>query len=218
MTTPTFIFEPPPPAEAPATQAAPTQQAAPPIQQRNSYPPGQPPLGGPPKALGKTPTNVSQIEFPISGIQGTLYQGPLLSGPTPGVNGAVGTAVMVLALQIDSTMGNFDLPIQFPGGTFLRSFSAVTYQAGLVGCIVNFGSQLGATDIAVVDVPLAAAILAPVPPTAQLPLWDKACPTCPFQMWMGVTLNPGGAQGGTIILVEYIRLASPWSAPATKGS
>ena len=33
---------------------------------------------------------------------------------------------------------------------------------------------------------------------------------------MNVSANPGGSAGGTIILVEYVRLASPWSAPATQ--
>ena len=54
---------------------------------------------------------------------------------------------MTLAIQIDYTMGNFDLPIQFPGGTFLRSFSCVTYQAGIGAAMIEFGTQQGASDI-----------------------------------------------------------------------
>jgi hypothetical protein len=204
-------------ADQPVEQAAaPTQQAAPPITTRNTYPAGQPTLGGPPKPLLKTPTSVSQIMFPISGVQGTLYQGPLISGPTPGVAGAAGTAILTLALQIDWTMGNFNLPIQFPGGSFIMSLSAVTYAAGLAGVIANFGSQSGAVDIGKVTIPPAGTVLAPAPPDAQLPLWDKTCPTCPFQAWLGVTGNTGNTSGGTIVLVQYVRLASPWSSPATK--
>lgn len=168
-------------------------------------------MSAPPKPLRKTPTGIGQIMFP-DGLLATHFQGPLVSGPVAGVQGASGSAVLTLTLQIDGTMGNFSIPVQFPGGSFLQSISAITYATGLAAT-VTLGKQTGASDIATVTLPAKGAIEPPVPPDAQLPLWDDTCPTCPFQCWLNVTGNTA-SNGGAIVLIEYVRLAAPWSDPA----
>lgn len=183
----------------------------PPILLRNTYPPGQPEIGSPPKPLRKTPQAVTQIMFP-DGTQSTHFQGPVVSGPAPGVQGAAGSARLTLSLQVDGTMGNFSVPIRFPGGSLLESISAVTYATGLAAT-VELGTTQGAADVATVTLPAYGAFEDPVPPGVQMPLWDAALPEEPFQIWLTVAGNTVST-GGAIILINYIRLAGPWSDPA----
>lgn len=186
-----------------------------PILLRNSYPPDQPAKSAPPKSLGSTPVGVSQIMFP-DGVQATHFVGPLVSGPTPGVQGAAGSAKLVLTLQIDWSMGNFSIPVQFPFGSFLESITAVTYETGLnAATTVQLGTQQSASDIVTIDeLPAKGAVLEPELPGAQLPVWSDQCPFCPFQMWLTVSGNTGATAGGAILLVNYVRLAAPWSPHA----
>jgi hypothetical protein len=152
--------------------------------------------------------------YPMSGVASSHFTGALVSGATPGVQAAAGTALLALALQIDGSMGNFDLPIQFPGGSFLASFTAVTVAAGLPGVIVvNLGTQQTLADIGVITVPALGAIAAPVQPLEQLPIWGAVSPLVPFQIWLHVGGNTASA-GITILVINYQRLASPWSGPA----
>lgn len=187
--------------------------ATPPIQLRNTYPPGQPAMSAAPKPLRRTPTGVGQIMFP-DGVLATHFQGPLVSGPTPGVQGAAGSATLTLTLQIDWSQGDYSIPIQFPGGCFLQSLSAITYETGL-GASVQLGTQQGGSDIGTVTLPAKGAVSPPQTPGAQLPVWDDQCPFCPFQAWLTVSGNTGATQGGAIVLITYVRLAAPWSSPAT---
>jgi len=190
-----------------------------PINQRNTYPPGQPAMSAPPKRLGTKPTGISQIMYP-DGIAATHIQGPLVSGPTPGVQGASGSAQLTLTLQIDSSMGNFSIPIQFPGGSFIQSITAVTYETGLdAGASVQLGQQVNTADIMAATVlPAKGAVLTPVLPLIHMPLWDGVCPMCPFQAWLTVTGNVSHPTGGSIVIITYTRLAGPWSVPATNYS
>jgi hypothetical protein len=165
-----------------------TPLAVPPIQLRSTYPAGMPPLGKPPAPLGKTPTSIAQMMFPAIGIPGTHFQGALVSGATPGVQGAAGSALLTLTLQLDSSMGNFDLPIQFPGGSFLTSFTAVTYAPGLAATAA-LGTQQAGTDIGSFVLPALGAVAAPVPPSVQLPVWSAVAPVSPFQAWLHVASN-----------------------------
>lgn len=185
--------------------------ATPPIQLRNTYPPGQPTMSAAPKPLGKTPTSILQIMFP-DGVLASHFQGPLVSGPVQGVQGAAGSALLTLTLQIDYTQGNYSIPIQFPGGSFLQSISAVTYETGLAATI-TLGTQQGASDIGTITLPAKGTVGAPLTPSVQLPLWDDECPFCPFQGWLNVSGNVS-TSGGAILLINYARLAGPWSGPA----
>lgn len=156
---------------------------------------------------------MGEIMFP-DGILATHVQGPLVSGPVGGVQGAAGSAVLTLTLQIDWSMGNFSIPLKFPGGSFLQSITAVTYEAGL-GATVQLGTQQGASDIGTVTLPAKGAVAPAVPPNAQLPMWDDECPFCPFQAWLTVSGNTGATAGGAVVLITYARLAAPWSGPAS---
>lgn len=180
---------------------------------RSSYPPGQPGPGVAPKPLGFTPTSVNQIMFPGS-LPGTLFSEPVLSGPTPGVGGAVGAARLTMALLVDYTMGNFNLPITFPGGSFLLAINSVTFQAGLTTATIQLGQLSGAGDIVVVAPPAKGATAPPQQPGVQLPLWDAVSPYQPFTCWLGVGANTGETAGGVIVLVDYARIAGSWSLPA----
>lgn len=189
--------------------------ATPPIQLRNTYPAAQASIGPAPKPLGGAPTSVNQIEFPGS-VLGTHFAGPLISGPAPGANYASGSAFLALTLQIDWSMGNFNIPVQFPSGSFIQSVTAVTYEAGLGAAVsVSLGTQSGATDIVSFTLPAKGTVLPPVEPTVQLPLWDGVCPFCPFQAWLSVGSNTGHTAGGAIVIIQYVRVAAPWS-PAAK--
>jgi hypothetical protein len=191
--------------------------APPPIQARSTYPPGAPSLGWPPKTFGKTPVNAAQIMTP--GAQPTThFSGPVVSGPAPGI-GAMGAAQLTLCLQLDYSMGNFSVPVSFPNGSFLQSLNAATYAAGLpsspLTLIVTLGTQTGLADIAAaLTLPATGAVVAPVLPAAQLPLWDAVSPLVPFQMWLNVAGNTGATAGGAVIMVNYLRIPGPWSGPA----
>lgn len=188
-------------------------QTLPPIQLRSSYPPGQPDMGAAPTQLGSTPQGVAQIMYPGTAL-GTLFQGPVLSGPTPGVNGAVGSARLDLCLQVDGSMGNFNLPVQFPGGSFLLSIDAITLVDGM-NAFISLGTENGQGDIATVPLPAAGAYAPTVPPAVQLPLWDAAAPQEPFTMWLNVSTNAAQTAGIALVIVNYIRIPAPWSEPAT---
>jgi len=184
----------------------------PPILLRNTYPPGQPEQGWAPRPLRRTPEGVNEIMFPGS-IIGSHFQGPLISGPVPGVDGAAGSAVLLLSLKIDYTMGDFSVQVPFPGGSFLQSLNAVTYETGL-GATVTLGTQTTMSDIGTVPLPALNATAAPIQPSRQLPLWDAVLPEEPFTAWINVTGNTGATAGGAIVLINYIRIAAPWSDPA----
>ena len=188
--------------------------ATPPILTRNTYPPGMPSIGAAPKPLKATPTSINQIASP-DGAKATHFQGPLVSGPTPGVQGAIGSAKLVLTVQLDWSMGNFSIPIQFPGGSFLQGFNAACYETGLpAGIAVSLGSQQNGSDIAVWSLPAKGSIEAVAPPLKQMPVWSDSCPFCPFQCWLTVTGNTGSTVGGVLLFIEYLRCAGPWSTPA----
>jgi len=146
-------------------------------------------------------------------INGTHFQGPLISGPTPGVDGAAGSALLVLSLQIDYTMGDFSIPVPFPGGSFLQSLNAVTYEAGLTAT-VTLGAQTGQSTIGTIALPALNATGASIQPARQLPLWNAVPPEQPFTAWLNVAGSAGTA-GGAIILIHYVRVTGPWSDPAT---
>lgn len=207
-------FQPPNLPGNPPDQPEAAPAAVPPIQLRSTYPAGLPPLGVAPKLFGKTPVSIAQIMFPAIGIAGTHFQGPLVSGATPGVAGAAGTAETILALQIDGSMGNFDLPIQFPGGSFLIWTSAFTYATGIPGtAVITLGTQQGGSDIETMVLPALNAVTPRQTPAVQLPVWGAVAPVSPFQAWLHVSANTASA-GGAIIAVAYLRLAGPWSGPA----
>lgn len=190
-----------------------TPAALPPILLRNTYPPGQPEMGYPPKLLRRTPQGADEIMFPGS-LQGTLFQGPVLSGPAPGIDGAVGAARLTLSLQIDWTMGNFQIPVPFPGASFLLAVNAVTVQDGLAA-FITLGTEQGQGDICTVAPPPKDSTAPMVQPMVQLPLWDAVLPQEPFVAWLNVSANTGATAGIAIVLVDYVRVAPAWSAPAT---
>lgn len=156
---------------------------------------------------------MAEIATPGS-INGTHFQGPVMSGPTPGVDGATGSAQLTLCLQIDWSMGNFSVSIPFPGGSFLQSINAVCYEAGL-NAFVMLGTQPGQGDIATIPLPAKGAFEPNIEPQAQLPLWDATTPSEPFTAWLNVSANTGSTTGGVVVLLNYIRLVGPWSVPAT---
>lgn len=202
------------------TETEPTQQpavtafATAPILLRSTYPPGQPPLGYAPKPLRRSPQSAADIMFPGS-LQGTLFQGPIISGPTPGVNGAVAATRLTLSLQIDWSMGNFNVPILFPGGSFLLSITSVSYETYATAPVILLGTQSGQGDIQAVTVTPINVGPTPQPVMVQLPLWNAAAPLVPFTAWLGVSGNTGATAGGVIVLIDYVRVPSPWSVPAT---
>jgi hypothetical protein len=152
--------------------------------------------------------------------QGTLFQGPIVSGPTPGANGAAGAARLTLCLQLDHTMGNFQLPIQFPGGSFIVGVNAITLQTGLTTAFISLGTQAGQGDICTVPLPaLGAQLDPPPPPMVQLPLWNAVLPQAPFTAWINVSSNPTSSTTGmALILIDYVRVPAPWSVPAANFS
>lgn len=202
-------------AENPAVEPlAATAFALPPILLRNTYPPGQPEIGAPPTPLGHVPQGIDEIMFPGT-QQGTLFQGPVVSGPAPGINGACGAARLTLSLQVDFTMGNFQLPIQFPGGSFITALNAITLQAGLATTFIMIGTEAGQGDIATVPLPALGAFEPDIEPSVQLPLWNAAAPQAPFTAWVSVSANTGQTAGCAIVLIDYVRIPAPWSTPAT---
>lgn len=201
--------------ETPTQQpAVGTLAAIPPILLRSTYPPGQPPLGVKPKPLRRTPQSADDIMFPGS-LQGTLFQGPLVSGPTPGVDGAAAATRLTLSLQVDWSMGNFNVPILFPGGSFLLAVNCVTYETYATAPVILIGTQSGQGDIQSVTVTPINVGPTPQPVMVQLPLWNAVAPQAPFTAWFGVSGNTGATAGGLIVLVDFVRIPAPWSVPAT---
>jgi len=193
----------------------------PPILLRSTYPPGQPNLGTAPKPLRHTPKSIQEIAYPGS-LLGTLFQGPLMSGPAPGIQAAVGSGRLVLCLQVDWSMGNFQLAIPFPGGSFVESVNTICYEAGLplpanFAPAITIGTQAGQGDIATAPQTALGAVGVPAPAVAQLPLWNAVSPVQPFVGWINVSGNtgpPAPTAGGYIVLINYLRITPPWSAPA----
>lgn len=183
---------------------------------RSSYPPGQPDPGTAPTHLGRAPQSINDLMYPGT-QQGPLFQGPIASGPAPGVHGAVGAARLTLCLLIDSTMGNFQLPIQFPGGSFITGVNAVMLEPGLMTALITLGTQVGQGDICTIPLPAVGATLDPPPPVlVQLPMWSATSPRAPFAAWLNVSGNPVSPAGMAILLIDYVRLPAPWSTPAHK--
>lgn len=169
-------------------------------------------MGSAPPLLGHAPQGANDVMYPGT-QQGTLFQGPVLSGPTPGVNGAVGAAQLCLCLQVDGSMGNFEIPIQFPGGSFIGAVNAVTLAAGL-NAFVMLGTQAGQGDICTVPLPALGAFAPPVEPAVQLPLWNAVAPEAPFTMWLNVSTNATQSAGIALVIVGYVRIPSRWSLPS----
>lgn len=83
------------------------------------------PVGAPP-VLGKAPTTAKQIVLaPLDVV--TRFSAPILSGEKGGV--VIGSAVLQLPLMVDSTMGDFTLPIQFQPGSIVLWMVKMTYRA-----------------------------------------------------------------------------------------
>lgn len=177
-------------------------------------------VGSLPPFLGKTPTSVAQLQRNIPGTKGSHFAGPVVSGPAPGAPypltagqnpHVAGAAPCALSLLIDSSMGNFSIPIAFPPGSFVYSWLSVCFTPFATGPLVftmgttsgasdifgggSFGSALGEVDQNV---------------TGSLPLWNATSPQVPFQGWLNVTANNAGTGQGLIVLF-YIRLPLPWS-------
>lgn len=144
--------------------------------------------------------------------EGTQFQGPVLSGPTPGINGAVGSARLSMAIQVDGSMGNYNLQIPFPGGSFLLGIDAITLATGLNAMII-LGTQTGQGDIATVALPALGAFAPTEVPSVQLPLWNAVAPQAPFTAWMNVSANGTKNAGIALVLLNYVRIAGPWSVP-----
>lgn len=191
--TPALPAETPAPQQSAAAADAPVQTAAVPM----------------PPPLGKVPTSIKQL-VPSNGLKATHFLGPVVSGPPPGSAGMGGAALDVLALQLDYSMGNFSLPIQFPPGAVLLWFAASQYQAFTAEPDVALGRTAGAGDIM-------AATPLPAAPDNQIyqPILAGALPfpweTNPGQAFLNVTLNTGNTAGGAILLFGFALIPRPWN-------
>lgn len=223
---PPYWYPPPPvPPPAPEPVPAPAAEAPPaPVEPLPAAPeapasqgqPGVPSLaaGSLPPTLGKTPTSINQL-LPTNpyGTKATHFTGPVVSGPTPGNPlGVEGVAQLNFACQIDYTMGNFTLPIQFPTNSFLLSVTTVEYQVfspNVTAPSISLGSTSGAADILAATVIPAGTVTTPI--AGQLPLWTAVSPQVPFQAFLSVAGNTGNTAGGLFLLITYARLALKWS-------
>ena len=176
---------------------------------RSTYPAGQTPLGVAPKLLNRTPTSVADVMSPGT-VLGTQFAGPLVSGPAPGVAGAIGATALALCLQIDGSMGNFNISIPFPGGSLLTSIDAFTLAGPTPGAYVQIGTQPTTGDIAAVPLPALGAIAPRLFPSVQLPLWGAVAPVAPFTAWLNVTTNTPPTTSVAVVVLNYIRLTPAW--------
>lgn len=177
-------------------------------------------VGSLPPFLGKTPTSVAQLQRNLPGTKGSHFGGPVVSGPTPGSpypltagqNPQVaGAAALALALLIDSSMGNFSIPIAFPPGSFVYSWLSVCFTPFATGPLVfTMGTTSGASDIFAAGSFGSAGGEVDQNITGSLPLWNAVSPQVPFQGWLNVTANNAGTGQGLIVLF-FIRLPLPWS-------
>jgi hypothetical protein len=166
-----------------------------------------------PPLLGHAPTSYRQMmATPPVGAPATYFAGPVVSGPSGGPQ-VVGVAPSALTLLLDYTMGNFNLALPFPPGSFLYSWMSICFTAFTPGNLATFtmGSQSGLTDIFANGSFGSASGELDQNITTSLPLWNAVSPVVPFQAWLNVTGMGTQTAGQGLIVLFYFRLPNKWS-------
>lgn len=168
-----------------------------------------------PPPLGKTPTSIKQM-MPNSSsttTRATHFTGPVVCGPPPGSTAVGGAAICTLALQLDYSMGNFSLPVQFPPGALLLWAISIEYAAFTAAPSISLGRTSGAADILAADaLGLTADATQIVPVTGALPFpWETVTGGAPGQAFLNVTGNTANTAGGAFLLFAYVMMARPWN-------
>lgn len=190
-----------------------TEGAVSPMDLGGPAPPAPGLLAALPPFLGHAPTSFRQMQANLPGAKATHFVGPVVSGPT-GALQVAGAAPLALTLMLDYTMGNFNLAIPFPPGSFVYSWMSVAFTAfnASPGPVVfTMGSQSGLTDIFAAGSFGAALGEIDQNITGSLPLWTAVSPAVPFQGWLNVSGMGGATAGQGLITLFYFRLPLPWN-------
>lgn len=172
-----------------------------------------------PPLLGVHPTSYRQLMANLPGAKATHFAGPVVSGPTgqkPGqlLQQVAGVTPLALTLMVDYTMGNFNLALPFPPGSFVYSWMSIAFTAfnASPGPVVfTMGTQSGLSDIFAAGSFGAAGGEIDQNITGSLPLWNAVSPVVPFQGWLNVSGTGGATAGQGLIVLFYFRLPLDWS-------
>lgn len=167
-----------------------------------------------PPLLGHAPTSFRQMMSNLPGTKATHITGPLVSGPVPGSPLVAGAAPLALTLMLDYTMGNFNLVLPFPPGSFIYSWMSIAFtgfNASPGPVAFGLGSQSGLTDIFSGGSFGSAGGEIDQNITGSLPLWNAVSPLVPFQAWLNVSGMAGATAGQGLIVLFYFRLPQAWS-------
>lgn len=192
-------------------------------QGRGFQAPGFPPPPAFTNGLG--PQSAHQLEPPLPvGTKATHFSGPLVSGgiaQTPlwrqrgSIQGSApigGTPILTTTLSVDYSMGNFTVTTQFPPDSLIISFAGVTAVPFTASPTFQLGRLSGASDIISGGTfPAPGGPITFQPATGQLPLWDATGLQRPFQAFLTVNGNTGGAAGLGFILIQFVRIPQRWT-------
>jgi hypothetical protein len=179
------------PAQQPADQPAVTPAIVPPV-------------------LGAVPTGINQILVTSLGEKASHFKGPVASGGVPGSNLAVGAALLSLAVQVDYSMGNFSLALQFPPDCVLLWTTTLVYTAfagGTGDTTVALGTTANGVDVLAATAMGAIHTTAIHPVTGTLPYGADANPG---KLWITVT-QLGSTAGLGLVNLIYARNFLKWN-------
>jgi hypothetical protein len=191
----------------------PAAQAAPPPVKATALPTAPPsiqPQAAPP-VLGKTPTSINQLYF-NSGKKGTHFTGPVCSGGAvvSGSKEPFGTALEVMVLQVDYSMGAFSLPIVFPTDAMLlwiNTLSLVAFAGGTGDASISVGTAANGADILAISNPGAVHATTIHPVVRSLPL--NGIDANPGQCYLTFG-NSSATSGLALVMILYARCAMKW--------
>jgi hypothetical protein len=160
------------------------------------------PVGaGLPPYFGSTPTSINQIIWSPSRVP-TTFTSSIQSGDRS-QGQVVGTAMMALPFILDYSMGNFNLPIQFPPNSFLYMVS-ITNLIPFTGAVlpnVWMGRTATGDEIMVVtplsNVPHA---VQNVQVESALPVPGETGVLPPWQARFWVSSNVGTSTAGSALI------------------
>lgn len=184
--------------------------------------------GFPPPPAGSTAESAFQLQAPLPiGEKATHFSGPIVSGGIPAVSGWTtphggpmltdpigGSANLTAGFWVDYSQGDFTIPIQFPPDSLIGAIGAATAVAFASAPTFQIGRTSGGSEIGGGSMPAPGGPLTFIDATGQLPLWgaqDATPPLVPFQAFLTVAGNTGGAAGLGVILVQFIRIAQRWT-------
>jgi hypothetical protein len=208
--------------DPPAAVPPPVKATAPPPAHPSNIP-APPPLGSTPAptapksdgiqpqaappVLGKTPTSINQLYF-NSGKKGTHFTGPVCSG---GGKDPFGSALEVMVLQVDYSMGGFSLPIVFPTDAILlwvNTLSVVAFAGGTGDASISLGTAASGADILGISNPGVVHATTIHPVLRSLPL--NGIDTNPGQCYLTFG-NSSATSGLALVMILYARCAMKWS-------